>query len=141
MEAQRLPKHLNAYGYGITLSKVDKVTESGQPDLMIDSITGLRCRRNRSEKDPKIYFWGTNEKLHYHKYQGTKRAFYPSGDQNVFSTYEGDAGIELNLMNRALFAIREQSLKSWFLTISQAIPKILIYRNIRERVQKISAVS
>ena len=26
------------HGYGITLSRVDKVTDSGQPDMMIDSI-------------------------------------------------------------------------------------------------------
>ena len=34
-----LNKHLKyTHGYGLTLSRVDKVTSSGQPDMLIDSI-------------------------------------------------------------------------------------------------------
>ncbi|MBQ2083523.1 MAG: UPF0182 family protein, partial [Firmicutes bacterium] len=39
IEDQWLIRHLKyTHGYGITLSRVDKVTASGQPDMLIDSI-------------------------------------------------------------------------------------------------------
>ncbi|NMA93154.1 MAG: COG1615 family transporter, partial [Clostridiales bacterium] len=39
IEDQWLIRHLKyTHGYGITLSRVDKVTSSGQPDMLIDSI-------------------------------------------------------------------------------------------------------
>jgi uncharacterized membrane protein (UPF0182 family) len=64
---------------------------------------------------------------------------YPAGDQNVYATYEGQGGIPLeSFWHKALFAARLGDLK---LLLSNGLPpqsRVLIYRNNRERVQRIA---
>ena len=139
IEAQPwLSKHLKyTHGYGITLSRVDKVTESGQPDLLIDSIPPISDVEEIQVDQPEIYF-GEQTKNYVITNTGEQEFDYPSGDKNVYTTYEGENGINLNLINRALFAIREQSLKILVSNNITSDSKILINRNIKDRVEKIA---
>lgn len=139
IEAQPwLSKHLKyTHGYGITLSRVDKVTESGQPDMLIESIPPISDVEEIQIERPEIYF---GELTHNYIITNTdeKEFDYPSGDTNTYTTYEGDAGIKLNLLNRALFALREQSLKILVSSNINSDSKIVINRNIMDRVHKIA---
>ncbi|MDD2620059.1 MAG: UPF0182 family protein [Syntrophomonadaceae bacterium] len=139
IEAQPwLSKHLKyTHGYGITLSRVDKVTESGQPDLLIESIPPISDVEEITVERPEIYF-GEQTKNYIITNTDEKEFDYPSGDKNVYATYEGDAGIHLNLFNRALFALREQSLKILVSNNISSDSKIIINRNIKDRVEKIA---
>ncbi|GAB1476380.1 UPF0182 family protein [Bacillota bacterium] len=133
-----LSKHLKyTHGYGITLSRVDKVTESGQPDMLIKSIPPISEVDEITIDRPEIYF---GELTNNYAITNTDELEfdYPSGDTNVYSTYDGDAGISLNLLNRVMFAIREQSLKILVSNNISSDSKILINRNIVDRVQKIA---
>lgn len=132
-----LNRHLKyTHGYGITLSRVDKVTASGQPDMLIDSIPPISDVEEISITRPEIYFGELTN--NYILTNTDEEEFdYPSGESNIYTTYEGDAGIKLNIINRALFAIREQSLKLLVSTNISGDSKIIINRNIMERVQKI----
>lgn len=135
-----LNKHLKyTHGYGITLSRVDKVTTSGQPDMLIDSIPPVSDVEEIQVTRPEIYFGELTD--NYILVKTNEEEFdYPSRgeeEDNVYTTYQGDAGIKLNLLNRALFAIREQSLKLMVSTNITGESKIIINRNIMERVQKI----
>lgn len=125
------------HGYGITLSRVDKVTASGQPDMMIDSIPPVSEVEEIQIQRPEIYF---GESTDDYIIVGTDEAEfdYPSGETNMYNFYEGDAGIELNFFNRLLFAIRERSLKILVSTNINSDSRMLIYRNIEEKVQKIA---
>ena len=52
-----LNKHLKyTHGYGVTLSRVDKITSSGQPDMLIDSIPPVSRVDEINIKRPEIYF-------------------------------------------------------------------------------------
>ena len=138
IEDQWLIRHLKyTHGYGITLSRVDKVTSSGQPDMMIDSIPPVSDVEEIQITRPEIYF---GESTDDYIIVGTDEAEfdYPSGEANMYNFYEGDAGIELNLFNRILFAIRERSLKILVSTNINSDSRMLIYRNIEEKVQKIA---
>ena len=111
IEDQWLIRHLKyTHGYGITLSRVDKVTASGQPDMLIDSIPPVSEVPEISIDRPEIYFGeSTND---YVITNTSETEFdYPSGESNVYCEYEGTGGIPLNFFNRILFAIRERSLK------------------------------
>ena len=133
-----LSKHLKyTHGYGITLSRVDKVTESGQPDMLIKSIPPISDVDEITIDRPEIYF---GELTNNYVITNTDELEfdYPSGDTNVYSTYEGDAGIHLNPLNRLMFAIREQSLKILVSNNIDSDSRILINRNIKTRVQKIA---
>jgi hypothetical protein len=138
IEDQWLIRHLKyTHGYGITLSRVDKVTASGQPDMMIDSIPPVSEVEEIQIQRPEIYF---GESTDDYIIVGTDEAEfdYPSGETNMYNFYEGDAGIELNFFNRLLFAIRERSLKILASTNINSDSRMLIYRNIEEKVQKIA---
>ena len=62
---------------------------------------------------------------------------YPDGNENKYTKYEGDAGIKLNPLNRFMFALKERSLKMLVSGNIKNDSKILINRNIKERVQDI----
>ncbi|MDD4583462.1 MAG: UPF0182 family protein [Eubacteriales bacterium] len=133
-----LSKHLKyTHGYGVTLSRVDKVTESGQPDLLVDSIPPISEVEEIDINHPEIYF-GELTKNYVIVNTDELEFDYPSGDKNVYATYDGDAGINLNLLNRTLFAIREQSLKILVSNNISRDSKIIINRNIKDRVMTIA---
>ena len=129
-EDQWLIRHLKyTHGYGITLSRVDKVTNSGQPDMLIDSIPPVSDIEEIEIDRPEIYF---GESTDSYIITGTNEAEfdYPSGETNMYNFYEGDSGINLSLFNRIMFAIRERSLKILVSTNINSDSKIMINRNI-----------
>ncbi|MBE6032545.1 MAG: UPF0182 family protein, partial [Clostridiales bacterium] len=135
---QWLSTHLKyTHGYGVTLSRVDQVTESGQPAMMIDSIPPVSQVEEIEITRPEIYFGeGTNN---YIITNTDEQEFdYPSGDNNVYCTYEGNAGIKLNPINRILFAIKEQSLKLLVSNNIDSNSRILINRDIEDRVKTLA---
>lgn len=132
-----LNQHIKyTHGYGITLSRVDKVTASGQPDMLIDSIPPVSDVPEIQIERPEIYF---GELTNNYILVGTdeEEFDYPEGDVNKYSMYDGEAGIQLNLLNRMMFAIREQSLKLLVSTNIDSDSRIIINRNILERVKTI----
>ena len=62
---------------------------------------------------------------------------FPDGDSNKYTRYEGTAGIKLNPINRLMFAIREHSMKLLVSSNIKGDSRIIINRNVEERVKKI----
>ncbi len=132
-----LNQHIKyTHGYGITLSRVDKVTASGQPDMLIDNIPPVSDVEEIKITRPEIYF---GEMTNNYILVGTdEQEFdYPSGDSNVYAMYQGDAGIKLGFINKVMFSIRESSLKLLVSTNINSDSRIVINRNIMKRVQTI----
>lgn len=132
-----LNRHLKyTHGYGATLSRVDAVTASGQPDVLIKNIPPESSVEEIEITQPEIYFGElTND---YVLVNTSEDEFdYPDGSANKYNKYQGDAGIELNLLNRIMFAIREQSAKILVSSNIDSDSKIIINRNVKERVRKI----
>ncbi|MCI8284416.1 MAG: UPF0182 family protein [Firmicutes bacterium] len=133
-----LSKHIKyTHGYGITLSRVDAITATGQPEMIIDSIPPVSDTEDISVKVPQIYFGeSTND---YIITNTDEQEFdYPSGTSNVYSNYEGDTGIKLSFIKRLFYAIKNQNLKILVSTNIDSDSKILYERNIMDRVTKIA---
>ena len=132
-----LNRHLKyTHGYGVTLSRVDKVTSSGQPDVMIGNIPPQSSVDEIQIEQPEVYFGELSND--YILVNTSEEEFdYPDGSSNKYTKYTGDAGIKLNFFNRALFAIREQSMKLLVSSNIKSDSKIIINRNVSERVRKI----
>ena len=62
---------------------------------------------------------------------------YPEGSSNKYTQYEGTAGIKMNLFNRILFSIKERSMKILVSSNIKSDSKIVINRDVVERVKKI----
>ncbi len=131
-----LNRHLKyTHGYGVVLSRVDKITASGQPDMLIsnippESVVDLQVT------DPAIYFGEmTND---YVLVDTSEDEFdYPDGNSNKYIKYDGEAGIKMNLLTRLMFSVRERSLKMLVSGNIKSSSKILINRNIMTRVKTI----
>ncbi|MDR3225813.1 MAG: UPF0182 family protein [Clostridiales Family XIII bacterium] len=124
------------HGYGVTLSRVDKVTASGQPDMLIKNIPPESQVEEIDISRPEIYF-GELQNEYIITNTDEKEFDYPEGDSNKYSTYEGDHGISLSPLNKLMFALREQSMKLLVSSNIDSNSKIIINRNIAERVRYI----
>lgn len=84
-----LSKHLKyTHGYGITLSRVDAITATGQPKMIIDNIPPESDTQDIQVKRPEIYFGESTDD--YIITNTSEQEFdYPSGTSNVYTTYEG----------------------------------------------------
>lgn len=132
-----LNRHLKyTHGYGIALSRVDAVTQSGQPDVLIKNIPPQSSIEEISVDRPEIYFGEmTND---YILVNTSEEEFdYPDGSSNKYNKYEGNAGIKLNMLNRVMFAIKEQSMKLLVSSNIKGDSRIIINRNVMDRVRKI----
>ncbi|MDD6920250.1 MAG: UPF0182 family protein [Eubacteriales bacterium] len=132
-----LNKHIKyTHGYGITLSKVDEVTASGQPKMLLKNIPSESSAKEIKITRPEIYF---GENTNNYVVVGAKESEfnYPNGDNNEYSRYEGAAGIKLNFINKLMFAIKEKNIKLLVSSTINSDSKILIDRNIMTRVNKI----
>ena len=131
-----LNRHLKyTHGYGVTLSRVDKITASGQPDMLIQNIPP-ESSVDVQVTDPEIYFGeSTND---YVLVNTDEDEFdYPDGNSNKYCQYDADAGIKMNLLTRFMFSVRERSLKMLVSGNINSDSKILINRNISSRVRQI----
>ncbi len=124
------------HGYGVTLSPVNAVTRDGQPKLAIRNIppvSDIDIEINR----PEIYFGElTNQYILVNTKE--KEFDYPVGNDNAETLYEGNAGIPLSGINRLLYSYKQGTAK---LLLSGSITgesRIVLHRNIIDRVQKIA---
>ncbi|MGN0732908.1 MAG: UPF0182 family protein [Emergencia sp.] len=132
-----LNRHLKyTHGYGVTLSRVDTVTASGQPDVMIGNIPPESNIEEIQVDRPEIYFGELSND--YVMVNTSEDEFdYPDGDSNKYTQYEGKAGIRLTPLNKLIFSIREGSMKILVSSNLKSDSKIIINRNVMERVRKI----
>lgn len=139
------------HGYGFTMSPVNRVGPGGLPDYFVKDI-GSRSFENSSPLtvtdqrigasipigEPRLYY---GELTNPYVLTGTKvrELDYPSGDGNVYHTYDGTGGISLgNLGKRWLFA---WALRDWQMGLTRNITdrtQLLLRRNIKQRVQAIA---
>lgn len=130
-------RHLKyTHGYGAAVSRVDAVTASGQPDIIVKNIPPESEAKDIDITRPEIYFGElTND---YVIVNTDEQEFdYPNGNENSYSTYKGKAGIKLNLLNRILFSVREGSMKLLVSSNVNSDSRIIINRNIKNRVEKL----
>lgn len=139
------------HGYGFTLSPVNTVAAGGLPDYFVKDI-GVETQGNDSSLrtsskkiqasipigNPRIYY---GEITDTYIMTGTKarELDYPSGNDNVYNTYDGSGGIGIgSSWRRWLFAQYHQDWQ--FLVTQNFTPqtKVLFRRNIKERVRAIA---
>jgi uncharacterized membrane protein (UPF0182 family) len=125
------------HGYGIAMSPVNAQSGEGLPDFFLKDIPPVTQTDLRIDR-PEIYYGElTNDYVIVNT--STQEFNYPKGDENEYSTYEGDSGVSIaNYWRRFMFAF---SLGDYKLLLSNEVDnnsRVLYYRNIKERVTKIA---
>ena len=131
-------EHLQfTHGYGLVMSPVNEVTPDGLPELWIrdlppHTVPGLEITR------PEIYYGEKTD--NYVFVNSTIEEFdYPSGDQNMTTTYQGQGGVLLDSpIKRAAFAYRFGDASVFLSEYVTSESRAMIYRNIHQRVRRVA---
>ncbi len=125
------------HGYGAVVSPVNRVTREGLPEFWVKDIPPVASSDLRISR-PELYFSELATDYVFVKTQA-KEFDYPAGDQNVYTAYEGQGGIPLgSFWRKTLFAARLGDIKLLMSNDLTTESRVLLYRNIRERVQRIA---
>jgi len=131
-------EHLTyTHGYGVVVNPVNKISGEGLPYLLIKDIPPVSLMDLKIIR-PEIYYGEMTNNYVIVKTKA-KEFDYPKGDENVYSTYTGRGGVAVSsLWRRVLFSIKYSNPQILFTTNFTRDSRIMIYRNIRERVTKVA---
>ncbi len=137
------------HGYGFTMSPVNRVADGGLPYYFIKDIgtaedpgelntSSEEVRKSIPIYRPRIYF-GQVAQNYIMTNTKVPEFDFPSGEENVYHTYDGKGGIYLNSFRRKfLFSLY---LRDWRMLLTNNFTpetRVLFRRNLRERLGAIA---
>lgn len=126
------------HGYGIVMNPVDEITPDGQPSFYISNLPPQSTIPLDIER-PEVYFGELMDDVVYVGSGLDDEFDYPSGDANVYSSYEGTGGVQLeNFFLRLLFAIRLGDVNLMLSDRVTPQSRVLLYRQINQMVEEIT---
>jgi uncharacterized membrane protein (UPF0182 family) len=126
------------HGYGLTLGPVDQATSEGLPVLFVQDIPPVSRVPELEIKQPAIYFGERSNDYAFVRTRG--REFdYPAASGNVQTDYAGKDGVRLDsAVLRLALSINLGSLKVLLSDDLTSDSRVLLHRNIRERLDRIA---
>src|SRR6266705_3121799 len=120
------------HGMGLTLGPVNQVTQEGLPVLFIKDLPPVSSVSLRVTR-PEIYFGELTDAWVFAR--ARPRALeHPSGDENIFASYEGTGGVRVgSLLRRLVLAAYFRSLKVLLSSDITNASRAMYIRNIRQR--------
>ncbi|MFQ5857002.1 MAG: UPF0182 family protein [Anaerolineae bacterium] len=123
------------HGFGVAMSPVNELTPEGLPTFFVQDVPP---RGELSIPRSEIY--------HGEKTEGyvivrtrTPEFSYPRGEENVYTTYQGEIGVGVgSFLRRLLFAVRFGDINILLSDALQPDSLVLYHRNIQERMEKIA---
>jgi hypothetical protein len=131
-------EHLTyTHGYGLCLGPVNEFSSEGLPELFIKDIPPASRTSIRVER-PEIYYGEVPNEYCYVRTRA-QEFDYPSGDQNVYTNYQGAGGIPVqSFWRRLLFALKFGEIKILLSTDIRPESRLMIYRQVLERAQRLT---
>ena len=122
------------HGMGLTLGPVNQVTAEGLPVLFIKDLPPASSVSLRVTR-PELYFGELTDSWVFARTH--QREFdYPSGDQNIFTSYEGIGGVRVgSFLRRLVLATYLGSLKVLLSSDITSDSRAMYFRNIRLRAR------
>ncbi|MGH7568033.1 MAG: UPF0182 family protein, partial [Gemmatimonadales bacterium] len=122
------------HGMGLTLGPVNEVTEEGLPVLLIKDLPPVSSVSLRVTR-PEIYFGELTDSWVFAR-TGQREFDYPSGDENIFTRYDGSGGVPVtSLFRRLVLATYFRSLKVLLSSDITNESRALYFRGIRQRAR------
>ncbi|MBI2633649.1 MAG: UPF0182 family protein [Parcubacteria group bacterium] len=126
------------HGYGVAAGPVNQVTPEGLPVLFVKDLPPKSDMKELEISRPEIYFGELSNDYVITKTK-SREFDYPKGEENVYATYDGTGGVEINsFLRRVFYAVKFKSLKLFLSNDVTSQSRILYYRTIAERVAKIA---
>jgi uncharacterized membrane protein (UPF0182 family) len=131
-------EHLTfTHGHGVVLGPVNQVTEGGQPEFFIKDIPPVTTTSIKVTR-PEIYYGELANEYVLVK-TSARELDYPSGDQNIYVTYEGNGGVGIgSLWRKLIFSAHHATLRILLSQDLKPESRILYHRQIQQRVKKVA---
>jgi uncharacterized membrane protein (UPF0182 family) len=123
------------HGHGAVLGPVNRITPEGLPEFWIRDIPPVSAGALQITR-PEIYYGElSNDYVFVHT--RAQELDYPSGDQNVYTRYQGQGGVPVKSFGRKLLlAARFGDVKIILSDDITAESRIMYHRRVEERVKK-----
>jgi uncharacterized membrane protein (UPF0182 family) len=122
------------HGYGLTLATVSDFTPDGLPNLLVKDIPPRAEAAELQVERPQIYYGElTGDPVVTNSRE--PEFDYPSGDENVTTTYSGSGGVRLgNLWRKFVLGWRFDGTRFFFSAYMTPDTRVLFHRQVRDRV-------
>src|SRR3989449_572324 len=132
-------EHLTfTHGYGAVVGPVNRITAEGLPEFLVKDIPPQSASGFPKITRPQIYYGEVSNEYVLVKTK-SQELDYPSGDQNVYTSYSGVGGIPLSsFFRKVAFAMRFGEIKILLSNDLTDQSRIMMYRTVTQRVRQIA---
>jgi hypothetical protein len=126
------------HGYGLAMSTVSDFTQNGLPNLLVKDIPPVTEDSELEVTRPQVYY---GELVSDPAVVITKEEEFdhPSGDENVYTTYDGKGGVQLrNLWRKFVYGWKFDGTRFFFSTYMTPETRVLFHRQILDRVSSLA---
>jgi uncharacterized membrane protein (UPF0182 family) len=132
-------RHLQyTHGYGSVANLVARQGTEGSPEFLVKDLPPVASGSNLAVDNPSVYY---GERVPtYRLVKTTARELdYPKGDENVYTTYEGDGGVQIgSFWKQLLFAYYTGDFNIILTDYLTGESRIQIWNSLSERVRRVA---
>lgn len=125
------------HGFGVAGSFANAVTPDGLPAFAIKDVPPVTDFPALKLTEPRIYYGELTDDWVVVD-TSVKEFDYPLGNSNVENNYHGKTGISLSPLNKLMLSLHHGTLRFYLANEINSQSRILLHRNIKERVQKLA---
>lgn len=123
------------HGFGVTMNTIDEVSAQGQPEFLIKDIPPKSSEGIPEIKQPRIYYGELTDDYVVVGNEKYKELDYSEGQEDVEFAYDGTGGLELNLWNRLVFAVKYGDARLIVTDMVSDKSRLLINRDVMSRLK------
>jgi len=133
------PHFIFTHGYGMVMAEANKITAEGMPVLFVQDAPPTIKTDSLQLTRPEIYYGEVTHEPVFVR-TGEDEFNYPSGNENVFSRYDGPGGFPISpLPVRVAAAVREGDINILLTGLFRDESRMMIRRNVRARLEALAA--
>ncbi len=126
------------HGFGLVMSPVTEATSQGEPRFLLRDIPPIPSSPDLRVTNPAIYY-GENSRSYYIVNTDVPELHYPAGDENMYTHYSGQGGIQISsLFRKLLFAWELGDINFLLSDYIHEESRLQIYRSVQERINRIT---
>jgi uncharacterized protein len=129
------------HGYGLCMNSINSFSAEGIPDLLIRDLPPVSEVPGQQVTRPEIYYGELTTAPVMVRARGQQEFDYPRGDDNIFTTYQGQGGIRLGTVlsaRRLAFALRFHMAKFFLSSYIGPETRILMTRDVGSRLARLA---
>ncbi len=126
------------HGYGVAVGPVNRMTSEGLPVLLVQNIPPVSAAPIFSISRPEIYF-GELTRGYVVVKTAQEEFDYPSGEANVYTSYQGNGGVPVvSFFRKLLFAFYFRDVNIVLSPLIKPESRFLYFRDVKTRMSRLA---